>query len=151
MAITVGVIVTYLGVLVGIGWLFHGASDASEYFRSGCKASWWLVGTSIFMAGITARTFTGNAGAAFEAGWSVLQIYAAGMVAALVQAAFLAHRFRQTRAITFPEILRERFGVRTQLLYVGVTLVLGSLLAGVWLWGCRSSCRRCLELRRRPS
>ena len=70
------VIACYLIFLVIIGAAFHRFNkNVSDFFRSGCRGTWWLVGASVFMGGVTANSFTSSAGVAFQAGWSVAIIY----------------------------------------------------------------------------
>lgn len=101
----------YLIVLMTVGAVFARLNtNASDFARGGAKATWWMVGTSMFMAGISAFTFTGNASAAFLGGPTFLIIYVAncmGLLACIV----LGPWFRQTRATTWGDILRERFNV----------------------------------------
>jgi len=136
MQIELIVVGVYLAILIGSGFLVsHMSGNISDYFRTGCQGPWWLVGTSCFVAGISARTFTGNAGATFEAGPSVLWIYAAGTTAALVQWGFFAHRFRQLRCITYPEVIRYRFGDVTGSFFAYYQMITFLAFAAFWLWG----------------
>ncbi len=129
------VIGAYLAMLLGLGLYFRKLNkDVSDYFRGGCRATWWLAGVSVYMAGISANTFTGNGGAAYEAGWSVFFIYIAGGVGSFLQAIFLAHLFRQTRAYTYAEIVRDRFGPITQQIYAVMGVFTFFLMGAVWLW-----------------
>ncbi|MEL7473392.1 MAG: hypothetical protein AAGK04_08745 [Planctomycetota bacterium] len=130
------VIAGYLLALVGIGLVFRLFNkNVSDYFRSGCRGTWWLVGASAFMQLFSAWTFTGAAGAAFEAGWSVMVIFAANVVAFFLVFLFLGPWFRQLRAVTAPEIIRLRFGPSTQQLYAWLQGGLGVLYASIWLLG----------------
>jgi hypothetical protein len=79
------------------------SKDSSDFFRGGCKSPWWLAGASAFMAGISAYSFTGAAGVAFESGWSIVAVYAAGALGFLLSSIFTAHLFRQLRMTTAPE------------------------------------------------
>lgn len=129
------VIVGYLLFLIVIGAVFRRFnSDTSDYFRLGCRGSWWLVGASTFMSVFSAWTFTGAAGAAFESGWSILVIFLANVAAFAVHAVLLAPWFRQLRVVTSPEVIRMRFGPVTQQMYAWLYAVLGLLYAAVWLW-----------------
>jgi SSS family solute:Na+ symporter len=130
------VIVAYLAVLVGLGLAVRRfSSGISDYFRSGCRGTWWLVGSSAFMQMFSAWTFTGAAGAAFEAGWSVMVIFGANVFALFLTFLFLGPWFRQLRAITAPEIIRLRFGTVTQQSYAWLQGFMGLLYAAIWLWG----------------
>lgn len=130
------VIGTYLLVLIGLGVAVRRFSkNASDYFRNGCRGAWWLVGASAFMQMFSAWTFTGAAGAAFEAGWSVIIIFAGNALCFFLVFLFLGPWFRQLRAITSPEVIRMRFGATTQQFYAWLQVLLGLLNASVWLWG----------------
>ncbi len=129
-------VILYLGLLIGLGVVFQRLNkNTDDYFRSGARASWWLVALSIFASGISSKTFTANAGAAYEAGWSIWVDYGSGAVGSFLVAIFLAHRFRQARAITFAELVRERFGPVTQQTYAVFGIFLALLIGGMWLWG----------------
>ncbi|MEM9082662.1 MAG: hypothetical protein AAGB34_03625 [Planctomycetota bacterium] len=126
----------YLFFLIAVGFAIRKfSSDDSDYFRAGCKGTWWLVGTSAFMHMFSAWTFTGAAGAAFEAGWSDMVIFAANVLVFFLTFLFLGPWFRQLRAVTGPEIIRLRFGPATQQFYAWMQAFLGLLYAAVWLWG----------------
>ena len=45
----------YMCVLVLIGMVFGKlVKSGSDYFKAGAKGSWWMVGASMFMIGISA-------------------------------------------------------------------------------------------------
>ena len=105
------VIVGYLLLLVCIGIVFRRFShNASDYFRAGGQATWWLVGGSVFMGNFSAWTFTGAAGAAYQVGWSLVAMYGAGSLAYILLALGPAIWFRRTRVITVADVIRLRFG-----------------------------------------
>lgn len=129
------VIGCYLLFLLAVGFAFRRFNhNVSDYFRNGCRGTWWLVGMSAFMSGISAYTFTGAAGVAFEAGWSVSIIYIGNALGYLVNVLFLAAWFRQLRAITVPEVIRLRFGALTQQVYAVSGVLLNVLYSGMTLW-----------------
>lgn len=129
------VIAVYLLLLLGIGFVFRKFnSNVSDYFRSGCRGTWWLVGASSFMAGISAYTFTGAAGVAYQAGWSVMIIYMAGALGFLVNYLWFAVRFRQMRATTAPDVIRSRYNKSTEQFYSWFTLPLGIIATGLTLY-----------------
>ena len=135
-AIEYVVIAAYLALLVGIALSFRKLNqNVSDYFRSGCQGTWWLVGTSALMSTFSAYTFTGAAGAAYEAGWSVAIIFIANFVGFMVNALLSARWFRQLRAITTPEIIKERFGPWSQQFYSWVGAINTLLYASLTLYG----------------
>ena len=135
------VIGVYLLLLVAIGVVVKQFNkDDSDYFRNGCKGTWWLVGASAFMVQFSAWTFTGAAGAAYEAGWSVMVIFMANAMGYFLVAALFGPWFRQMRVVTIPEAIRARFNPATQQFYAWLTVILGLLQAAVWLSGLATFC-----------
>ncbi len=135
------VIVVYLLFLLGIGLAFRRFNaNISDFFRNGARGAWWLVGSSAFMAGISAYTFTGASGVAFEAGWSVAVIYLGNAMGFLFNFLFLAPWFRQLRAITAPEVIRLRYGFLTQQFYAVFGVLMALLSAGLQLWALAIFC-----------
>jgi SSS family solute:Na+ symporter len=131
----------YLVALVGVGMVFRTFNEnVSDYFRNGFKGTWWLVGSSAFMTAFSAWTFSGAAGAAYEAGWSVLVIYLANSVGFAINGLFLARWFRQIRALTGPEVIRLRFGVSTQQFYAWMAFVTQTLYSSLHLLGLAIFC-----------
>ncbi|WP_309381333.1 sodium:solute symporter family transporter [Cerasicoccus frondis] len=104
----------YLLILMVVGALFSRLNrNISDFARGGAQGAWWMVGTSMFMSGISAFTFTGNASAAFSAGPTFMVIYVANCVGLLL-CVWLGPWFRQTRATTWADIMRERFHVSVE-------------------------------------
>ena len=135
------VIACYLVALVCVGFTFRRFNEnVSDYFRNGCKGTWWLVGSSAFMTAFSAWTFSGAAGAAYEAGWSVLIIYLANSAGFAVNGLFLAKWFRQIRAITPPEVIRLRFNVTTQQFYAWMSFCTQTLYSSLHLLGLAIFC-----------
>lgn len=117
----------YLLFLMGVGFSFRKFNaDSSDYFRAGAKGTWWLVGSSIFMSGISSYTFVGNGAGIYESGWSPLVIYGANTMVFVLSFLIFAAWFRQLRAVTVGEVVRERFGPRTEQ-FVAYLFVLNAL------------------------
>ena len=136
MKVDLIVILVYLGLMAAVGFVFSRFSrNISDYFRAGSKGTWWLIGCSTFMQGFTALTFTGIAGQAFLAGWSVLSVFFAGVFSSYLQAWLVAPRFRQMRATTSLDVQYARFGRYTEqtLGYIGI--MIGLLYAALSLLG----------------
>ncbi len=103
------VIGVYLLIIISVGFVFDRFNrNTDDYFRGGCRTSWWMVGMSSFMQGFSAWTFTAAAGVAFAAGWSVTVFYLANAVGFVV-AFFLAPWFRQLRIAATTEVDRLRY------------------------------------------
>lgn len=130
------VVVVYLLFMMAVGVVLNRFNnDSNDYFRSGCKGTWWLVGASGFMAAFSAWTFTGASGVAYEAGWSVMVIYLANSAGFLLNAVWLAPWFRQMRAVTVPQIIEHRYNELTRQIYAWLNMVLGLIYSALWLMG----------------
>lgn len=130
--ITLGI---YLIVLLSLGTIFSKFNtNLSDFVRGGGQGTWWMVGSSMLMASISAFTFTGNASAAFEAGPTFLIIYFANCVALLICGLFLAAWFRQTRAYTEADVVRQRFGTVVEQFGVYMGVILAPIAAAIQLW-----------------
>ncbi|WOO43567.1 sodium:solute symporter family transporter [Rubellicoccus peritrichatus] len=126
----------YLVLLVIMGaWFGKLNTNTSDYFRSGQRGTWWLVGLSMVMAGTSTRTFTGNAGLGYEAGFTFLIIYWSGLLLLPVEYFVIAPMFRRLRATTSAEVVRERFGAGTEQLVAYLRVVTFLFFGGAWLWG----------------
>ncbi|MGE9293519.1 MAG: sodium:solute symporter family protein, partial [Puniceicoccales bacterium] len=125
----------YLGVLLVLGMVFARFNkDLSDFVRGGGRGTWWLVGTSILMSGISAFTFTGNASAAYEAGPSLLVIYLANCMGFAAGGLFLGRWFRQTRAYTGADVVRTRYGVPVEQFSAVAGVFLGPFGAAIQLY-----------------
>jgi Na+/proline symporter len=136
MSIEVVTIIVYLLLMLVIGMVVQRMNkDVSDYFRNGCRGQWWLVGASAFMTMFSAWTFTGAAGVAFTAGWSAMIIFIANFIGFMLNFMFLAPWFRQLRATTAPEVIRDRFGFSTQQFYAWASIPTGLFYASLHLYG----------------
>jgi len=125
----------YFVLLIIIGAVFARFNkNLSDFVRGGGRGTWWMVGTSMLMAGISAFTFTGNASAIFEAGPSAVIIYIANITGFLLGATFLGRWWRQSRAYTSGDLVRERFGLGAEQTFVVTGIILNPLSAAIQLW-----------------
>ncbi len=125
----------YFAFLLLVGTLFSKFNrNLSDFVRGGAQGSWWMVGTSTTMAGISAFTFTGNGSAAFEAGPSLLVIYFANLLGMALGGLFLGRWLRQTRALTSMDVVRQRFGTPVEQVSVLIGICLGPLSSAIQLW-----------------
>jgi Na+/proline symporter len=135
MALEYITLAVYFAFLLLLGAIFAKFNkNLSDFTRGGAQLTWWMVGMSILMAGISAFTFTGNASSAFEAGPSLLIIYVANVLGFAVGWLYLARRYRQTRAYTTADVIRGRFGTGAEQFGLYIGLVLGPLGSAVQLW-----------------
>ncbi len=130
------VITGYLLMLIIVGLVFRKFSaDTSDYFRAGGKATWWLIGGSVFMQAFSAWTFTGAAGAAFQVGWSLPLMFISNAVGFLTIAAITGPWFRQLRCVTGADLVRLRFGAPMEQFTAYLNLMMGPIFGGVQLYG----------------
>jgi Na+/proline symporter len=130
------VIGVYLLTLIIIGLVFRRFSrNTSDYFRAGGMAAWWLLGGSIFMRGFSAWTFTGAAGAAFQAGWSLPLMFGANALALILVGVFTAGWFRQLRCVTSVDIVRLRFGAGIEQFAAYLGMFSAPIYGGIQLYG----------------
>lgn len=129
------VIFCYMAFLLGLGFAFQKFNkNPSDYFRSGAQGTWWLVGTSLFIGAISSSTFTATAGLAFDAGLTAIAVNMGFWIGIVINIAFLARWFRQLRCITFPEVLRLRFGHQVETLYSCTSILFQLIFASITLW-----------------
>jgi Na+/proline symporter len=130
------VIAGYLLTLMVVGLVFRRFSkDTSDYFRAGGKATWWLMGGSVFMQSFSAWTFTGAAGAAFQVGWSLPVMFISNVVGFLTIALVTGAWFRQLRCVTGADLVRLRFGAGMEQFVAYLNLLTGPIYGGVQLYG----------------
>jgi Na+/proline symporter len=125
----------YFAVLLSLGVLFSRMNrNISDFIRGGARGTWWMVGTSITMAGISAFTFTGNGSAAYDGGFSLLIIYLANLLGFAAGGFFLARWYRQTRALTGADIIRGRYGTITEQFSISIGILLAPIGSAMQLW-----------------
>ena len=130
------VVAGFLLMLVSVGLVFRRFStNTSDYFRAGGKATWWLLGGSLFMQSFSAWTFTGAAGAAFQAGWSLPVMFIGNVLAFAANAAFSAGWVRQLRCVTGADLVRLRFGPGMEQFTAYLGMIMGPIYGGVQLYG----------------
>jgi len=116
------------------------SSNTDDYLKGGSKGTWWLVGTSAFMGTFTAWTFTGAAGMAYEAGYSVMFIFLGSALGYFMNFLFLAPWLRQMRVTTLPEAISLRFGEATRNFYALYEVPVRILYAAMSLYSLGIFC-----------
>lgn len=130
------VIAFYFLFMAGLGWFFRRfAADSSDFFRGGGKMPWWMVGASVFMVSFSAWTFTGAAGLAYDGGIIALTIFLANGLQLFIASTCFAAWYRQTRAITFADAIRQRFGLANQQILLWLSLPVSLLRSAIGLYG----------------
>ncbi len=125
----------YFAMLLGLALAFRKFNkNGDDYFRSGSRASWWLVGMSTYMGSFSAYTFTGLAGATYRAGFSASTNFIANVIGFAINGLFLAAWLRQLRVTTSPDVIRDRFGPGAEQLYSWVGNFFGILYSAMTLY-----------------
>ncbi|MEO1235385.1 MAG: transporter [Planctomycetota bacterium] len=128
------VILFYFLFMLGIGAVFKKFnSNSSDYFRGGGAMQWWMTGASTFMVTFSAWTFTGAAGKIYETGTLVLALYLSNAVGNVLVFAFTSYRFRQMRAVTYTEAVRDRYGPVNEKIFLLVKLPIFVLVGAIGL------------------
>lgn len=129
------VIAAYFALMLIIGFVFKKFNkNTSDYFRSGGSMLWQLVGATTFMSFISAVTYTGAAGKAYETGTFVFVVYFANGLGFLISYLYFSYRFRQTRVVTAIEVVRDRFGKVNEQFFTWMVIPFGFIHGGVWLY-----------------
>ncbi|MBC2600240.1 sodium:solute symporter family transporter [Puniceicoccus vermicola] len=130
------VIAGYLLLLITVSLVFKKFNeDSNDYFRNGCRGTWWLIGMSTFMTTFSAWTFTGAAGVSYKAGWTVTIIFLSNSLGFIFNAIYLAPRYRQLRMTTSAEVVRKRFGPLTEQYVAYSGFAFYSYVAALHLYG----------------
>lgn len=130
------VIIAYILLISSLGLILKKLCNSSkDYLIGGNKIPWWLAGTSVFMMSFSAWTFTGAAGFAYEHGILIILLFYFNVFAYLFAGRFLAARIRQTRNVTFGQIIRERFGRLGEQFFVWVQVPTMLFSGAIWLLG----------------
>jgi SSS family solute:Na+ symporter len=129
------IIVFYFVFVMGIGFVYRKTSkNTSDYFRGGGSMSWWLAGTSSFIAAFSCFTFVAFAGRMYKFGTLWSMSFVANGITGFIVAIFLAHRFRRMRVITPVEAIRRRFGPAAEQLLAWQRVIIVFLFGGSWLY-----------------
>ena len=129
------VIVAFFFLMLSVGFVFKKYNKTtSDYFRSGGSMVWQLVGATTFMSFISAVTYTGAAGKAYEAGTLIFVLYFANGLGFLINGFYFSYRFRQSRMVTAIEMVRDRFGKVNEQFFTWMVVPFGFIHGGVWLY-----------------
>ncbi|MEN6386896.1 MAG: hypothetical protein ABFD79_17080 [Phycisphaerales bacterium] len=126
----------YLTMLVSIGFIMKKlCSDVKDYFIGGNRVSWQLAGASCFMGSFSAWTFTGAAGFAYKYGILIMLLFLFNSISFIFTGFFIAAKCRQTRKVTYLQIIYDRFGRVTEQFFAYVQVPLMLFSGAIWLVG----------------
>ncbi|WP_211211954.1 sodium:solute symporter family transporter [Flexithrix dorotheae] len=137
------VVIAYLLILVGIGFIFSkNQKNTTDFFKAGGRIPWWAAGISIFGTQLSAITFMAIPAKAYATDWSMFfMLMTVIMVAPLIIHFFLPF-FRRLNLTSAYEYLEQRFNTTTrqigaamyvimQISRLGIVLLLPSLALSV--------------------
>ena len=139
------VLVVYIVAIVAFGlWSGRGNVKIDDFFLAGRQMRWWAVGLSVMATQISAITFIGTTGQAYNDGMRFLVVYFGLPFAMVILCLTLVPFFYRAGVFTAYEYLEKRFDSRTRTLTsllflcsrglsVGVTLYAPSLVLAVLL------------------
>ena len=139
------VLVVYIVAIVAFGlWSGRGNVKIDDFFLAGRQMRWWAVGLSVMATQISAITFIGTTGQAYNDGMRFLVVYFGLPFAMVILCMTLVPFFYRAGVFTAYEYLEKRFDSRTRTLTsllflcsrglsVGVTLYAPSLVLAVLL------------------
>jgi solute:Na+ symporter, SSS family len=135
------VLVFFFLFMASLGVVFRKFSkSANDYFRAGGNVTWWLVGTTAFMAQFSAWTFTGAASKAYTDGLLVAMIFVGNAIGYFVAWLWSAAKFRQMRVVTTMDAVRDRYGPANEQFFTWIWLPIGTIYAGIWLNAVSTFC-----------
>ncbi len=131
------VILIYAGVVIAFGFLAGKKESTTEdYFLGGRKMPWFSVMISIYATSLSALTFIGVPGAAFEGDFVYLQLAIGDLVGRVLVSTLLLSAYYKSRVTTIYEFLGKRFGPRSRDAGTGFFMFTRLLASGVRLAGC---------------
>src|SRR6476620_9653826 len=120
------VFVTYLLAVLLIGMLAarRGTSTKKDYFLSGDKLPWWMIGGSIIASNVSSHHLVGIMGTAYYTGFTAILIVWGTIIVGFnaLLLVFLPYYLRNG-FYTMPEFLQRRFGAGARLTYVVLVLI----------------------------
>jgi SSS family transporter len=129
------VLFVYLLAIVSFGvYMGRGNKKIDDFFLAGRQMRWWAVGLSVMATQISAITFVGTTGQAYQHGMGFLVLYFGLPFAMVVLCLTVVPFFYRARVFTAYEYLEDRFDRRTRTLTSFFFLLSRGLSLGVTLY-----------------
>ncbi|MEN7550707.1 sodium/solute symporter [Rapidithrix thailandica] len=137
------VVVVYLLLLVGIGFLFSkNQKSTTDFFKASGRIPWWAAGISIFGTQLSAITFMAIPAKAYATDWGMFFLLITVLMVAPLIIHFFLPFFRRLNVTSAYEYLEQRFNTATrqvgaamyvlmQISRLGIVLLLPSLALSV--------------------
>jgi len=137
------VIVVYAAVLLSLAaWASRrqhaGERTANDYFLAGKTLPWWVIGTSVIAANISAEQIVGMSGSGYVLGAAIAAYEWLAAIGLLIVAKWLLPVFIEHRITTMPQFLGERYNESVRLIMAVFWLlvyIFVNLTSVLWLGG----------------
>jgi Na+/proline symporter len=130
-----GVLGVYLLAIVAFGlWMGRGNTRIEDFFLADRQMSWWAAGLSVMATQISAITFVGTTGQAYNLGMGFITFYFGLPFAMVVLCLTLVPFFYRAGVFTAYQYLERRFDARTRTLTSLLFLLSRGLAVGVTLY-----------------
>lgn len=130
-----GMILTYLLLMLFLGWYYSGAVKNSEdYFLAGRTLSWFVIGLSIIGSNVGSNDYVGGAGGAYRVGIAQANFEWIGAIPAMILAAFIFIPFYWKAGVySIPEFLGMRYTPAVRKIAAGIFSFFSLFIIGVFL------------------
>jgi Na+/proline symporter len=129
------VLAAYLVGILGFGiWSGRGNRRMADFFLASRSMSWWAIGLSVMATQISAITFVGTTGQAYNDGMRFLVVYFGLPFAMVILCLTLVPFFYRAGVFTAYEYLEKRFDTKTRALTSLLFLLSRGLSVGVTLY-----------------
>ncbi|MEM1443745.1 MAG: sodium:solute symporter, partial [Verrucomicrobiota bacterium] len=106
------VLVSYIAVVVGVGFWFARRSGTSDGFmKASGRLPGWVIGLSLFGTYLSSNTFIGVPGKAYATNWNAFVFSLSIPIAILIATRWFVKFYRNTGEISAYEHLEKRFGL----------------------------------------
>ncbi len=117
----------YIFVIVALGLFFSRTKkghtkDSKDYFLASKALPWWVIGSSLIAANISAEQFIGMSGSGFAIGLAIASYEWMAALTLVLVGKFFLPIFIEKKLYTIPEFIEQRFSV-----------TLKSILAIFWI------------------
>jgi len=130
------VMAAFFAGLIGAGaWASRRRASRREFFLAGRGLTWPFIGFALIAINIGARYVIGFAGAGYKTGVLFGQYEVVSVLNLLVLVFFLLPLYRASGIYTMPQLLRQRFGDSTHLIYsiIAIAAIFLTVPAGACL------------------
>lgn len=126
-----GIIVTYILIVLSIGFYFRKKSKSSEeYFLAGRNIGWIAIGASLFATNISSEHFIGLAGTGSKSGLAVGHFEWLACLILLLLGWVFTPFYLKSGVFTMPEFLEKRYNTASRY-YLSIISIIGYVLTKI--------------------